>query len=185
MFDTTDWELTSLMGMEVSAGIPGAKLGPLSAGIGLIPMDFKNVKTGATRKLAVVGMGASVSKGGEAGPGSRAKKLPGSLQFPISPSFPTLGTRVKTLTMADDPFDIDQVRGLFGAVVSVGGNLGLTGSTGAIVFTIMPPVGVGLATISLALGIAACGFVTTGTAVGGLGATAEQFLFWVSSSVQP
>ena len=177
MFDLTDWKLTSLAGMTVSAPTP---IPFFSAGLGKVPMEFTNTVTGAVEKFQAYGGGGTAAPAGLL---SRVTKRvwPGAS---FSPSkFPSRGF-LYGLQMAKKPFDITQLRHRFGAMVDAGVAVGVSGSVGIMVFGYTPFTPSLLTEVSnLAFGataVAACAFATSGVTSGALGPSADQFEFMMT-----
>jgi hypothetical protein len=176
MFNATDWDLTSLGGTTISMG---TGLGPLSLGGGKVPMEFTNKTTKAVKTFAGYGVGGSVVA--KAGLLSKLwKRAPGGSFSPSS--FPSAG-KIYALQLARMPFDIEQIRYHFGALVDVGFDLIASRSAGLMVFSYIPtgPLLPILSPLGMAAAaIAVCPFYTTGLVAGGWGPSGSQFDFHVS-----
>jgi hypothetical protein len=165
LLHVSDYKLTSMGGFSI--GFP-VRL-PLVLGINKFPVEFTNSKTGVVSKFSLDGIHGSVS----AIPLN--KWLSTRLSATFSPStFPSSG-ELLTMQAALDPFYIDAIRGYFGVILQGGLDLGVAGSVGVIIFSILPPILI----LPEASMIAICFYKSAGLATAS-GLSGEQDLFRVS-----
>jgi hypothetical protein len=159
MFNATDWKLTSLGGLSISAPTP---ISYLSLPGGWLPIEFTNTATGAVEKFNTFGGGASL---GAPSPLSMLSRLIRGLSFSAS-MFPSSGV-LYGMPLAKTPFDITQLHHRFLGIDDLGftGSLHVSGSLGVMFFTYAPQ---GLVAAP-ALAVAACLFVSSGGTTGTLG----------------